>query len=62
MKKDADELIRALEDILAIAPDGEALRFYIGDLIDDTEMPPEKFIRFARDLLAVTRKIRKRYE
>ena len=62
MKKDADELIRALEDFLEIAPDGAALRLYVGSLIDDSKMPPEEFVAFTRKLLAVTRNIREKYE
>lgn len=61
-KEEADELIKALEDFLAIAPNGEALRFYVGNLIDDSKMPPEEFVAFAHDLLVVTRKIREKYE
>lgn len=62
MKKDADELIKALEDFLAIAPDGAALRLYVGDLLDGAPMTPEEFTAFIRKLLVVARKIREKYE
>jgi hypothetical protein len=62
MKKHADELIKALEDFLELAPDGAALRLYVGDKLDDAPMPPEEFVAFARKLLVVARKIRKKYE
>jgi hypothetical protein len=58
MKQDADELIEALEGLLEVAPDGAALRLYVGNLADDAPMPPEEFVAFARALLVVARKIR----
>lgn len=58
MKKDADELIKALEDFLAAAPDGATLRLYFGSALNDAPMTPEEFARFARELLVVARKVR----
>ena len=60
MKRDADDLVQSLENFLAIAPNGEILRLYVGDKFDDAKMPPEEFVAFARELLIVARKIRER--
>jgi hypothetical protein len=62
MKQDADDLIKALEDILAVVPDGAALRLYLGNQADDAPMSPEQFIAFTLELLGVAKKIRKKYD
>jgi hypothetical protein len=62
MKQDADDLIKALEDILAVAPDGAALRLYLGNQAEAAPMSPEQFIAFTLELLDVAKKIRKKYD
>ena len=62
VKQEADELIKALEELLAAAPDGATLRRILGGTVDDAPMSPETFIAFTEDLLDVVRNIRRECE
>ena len=62
MKKDLDETIEALEDLLEIVPDEAALRLYFDDMLHDAPMSPAEFIAFAKELLAAAKHVRRKYE
>ena len=62
MKKDLNETIEALEELLAIVPDEAALRLYLGDRVIDAPMSPAEFIAFAKELLAAAKQVRRKYE
>lgn len=61
-KKDCDELIAALQDMLEIVPDSEALRLYIGSKKVEGPMTPEEFIDFAHVLLSTAKRMREKYD